>query len=671
MTLINFRGHKSLKIEFGAQTTISGDNRLGKSTVFDSFVWLLFGKDQFDRKDFQIIPIIEGKELERVDPEVTATIDVEGRTMTLKRVLHQKWVRRRGTSEEVFDGCDTLYYFNDVPLKASEYKARVDMIIEETLFKLITNPAQFLSLHWTKQREYLFQMAGTISDREIADRDPRFSQLLDMINGKSLVEFKKEISARKKKLKDDLDNIQPRIDQTSRLMPAEQDWSKIQADIAEVEKEINLIDAILGNEAKANRAKYEGIQGLQADINNLKTKQQEAIHAAKTAAQQEAFEANQKVREDQQKIADFLSSVTEKLRRLQQAEAEREQALRGVDTLKNKLKSEEAEIVKLRADWDAENAKEYEAKTGCLTCPAFGHECADPIALEKHEQQADKARDTFMQAKDRKLEEITKSGVEKKESINHLTKRIADGESYVTEATEKVATLTAEHQQAVEAAKADTVEVKTVAPREVIASELPVWQECEQRIREIEAEIQKNELGNPASDTSEYTAKKAELNAKRDTLKNELQKREFISTYKAEIKRLEEEGSNLAQQIADLENQEFTIADFTRARIEEADRRINGMFQIVRFKLFDRTNDGNEFEACIATNAAGVPIAVTNTAEQINAGLDIINTLSHFYNVSAPIFADGAESVNSYLKTPAQMIFLRVTTEKVLTISNN
>ena len=45
------------------------------------------------------------------------------------------------------------------------------------------------------------------------------------------------------------------------------------------------------------------------------------------------------------------------------------------------------------------------------------------------------------------------------------------------------------------------------------------------------------------------------------------------------FKRLSEEAKNLAQQIADLEKTEFTIADFTRAKIEDADRRIQPTFR--------------------------------------------------------------------------------------------
>jgi hypothetical protein len=92
------------------------------------------------------------------------------------------------------------------------------------------------------------------------------------------------------------------------------------------------------------------------------------------------------------------------------------------------------------------------------------------------------------------------------------------------------------------------------------------------------------------------------------------------------------------------------------------------MFEIVKFQLFDKTNDGNEFEVCIPLSKAGVPIAATNTAEKINAGLDIIRTLSGFYNVSAPVFIDNSEAVNRFIDINTQMVYLEVTKEKVLTI---
>ena len=52
LSLVNFMGIRSLNIGFSdAETLVAGENGTGKTTVFDSFLWLLFGKDSTGRSD--------------------------------------------------------------------------------------------------------------------------------------------------------------------------------------------------------------------------------------------------------------------------------------------------------------------------------------------------------------------------------------------------------------------------------------------------------------------------------------------------------------------------------------------------------------------------------------------------------------------------------------------
>ena len=207
-------------------------------------------------------------------------------------------------------------------------------------------------------------------------------------------------------------------------------------------------------------------------------------------------------------------------------------------------------------------------------------------------------------------------------------------------------------------------EMSIVSPAPVIAEELPEWQELDNQIKTIQATIEEVK----PVDTSDLKEQKKTLESRRDELKAELSDKERIAKYTQEINDLEKKSDELAQQIADLEKKEFTIMDFTKTKINECESRINNLFSIVKFELFDKTIDGGEFEACIATNKAGVPISSTNTAEKINAGLDIINALCRFHNVTAPIFIDGRESVNQLIPTESQIINLIVSTDKSLTI---
>jgi DNA repair exonuclease SbcCD ATPase subunit len=660
MHLVNFRGHKDLEVNFSDQTTISGDNRLGKSTIFDAFIWTLFGKDQFDRKDFEIIPIVDNKQLDRVDSEVSCLLDVDGREFNLKRILHQKWVRRRGTSEEVFDGCETLFYINDVPLKAGEYKARVDMIIEESLFKLITNPSVFMAMHWTKQREFLFNIAGTVSDVEaldkmatVSNKDAIFNLTNILNSGKSLVEYKKEISARKKKLKSDLEDIQPKIDQTTRLMPEAIDVDLAVIELSKVEVQIKGIDEQLSDRAKALQSQYDSIHKKQANINILKTKQQAVVNEATRKAQQDVFEAKSQREAIERNVIDLKRKVDD----IHSSVSTIEKIISGE---KSRLNFKEVEIDTLRILWNDENEKEYTAKAGCLICPVFNTECSDPLATEKHIEAQEKAKTAFFESKQKRVDEINAKGIAASNELEDIKTAVSKLEENLIDERNSLANAETEYIKA----KEKLEKYPIVTAKQVIASEIPEWQELDKQIKDIEATIQNVE----SQDNSDLTSKKAELNQHRDELKKQLSSQETIGRYKDEIKRLELSGKDLAQQIADIESQEFTIDDFNRIKIDECDSRVNRMFEIVKFKLFDKTNDGNEFEACIALNKSGVPIAVTNTAEKINAGLDIIRTLSNFYNVSAPVFIDNSEAVNSFIHIDTQMVNLVVTKEKSLTI---
>jgi hypothetical protein len=55
-----------------------------------------------------------------------------------------------------------------------------------------------------------------------------------------------------------------------------------------------------------------------------------------------------------------------------------------------------------------------------------------------------------------------------------------------------------------------------------------------------------------------------------------------------------------------------------------------------------------------------VPYSNLNHGARLNVGLDIINTLSDFYNFNAPIFVDNAEAVTQLIPTRSQLIRLVV-----------
>ena len=228
MEFLNFKGIRNMTVEFGRElTNILGQNGIGKSTVFDGFTWLLFGKDSHDRKTFNIKTLdANGVVIPRIPHEISAVLLVNGEEIELCRKYNEKWTKKRGSAAEEFVGHEEERLYNGVPCSVKEFNEKISAICSEEVFKFITNPLFFTSQKMDVQRSMLFRMAGGISDEDVAQDNADFESLLACLTGKSLDEFKREISAKKRRIKTEVEMIPSRIDERKRDMPEEEDWSR-------------------------------------------------------------------------------------------------------------------------------------------------------------------------------------------------------------------------------------------------------------------------------------------------------------------------------------------------------------------------------------------------------------------------------------------------------------
>ena len=170
LELKNFKGIKDLSIVFGPVTRISGDNGTGKTSIMDSFMWLLFGKDSKDRKDYKIKTIDEnGNELHGLEHTVIGELEVDGTLVKLQRTYKERWTKQRGQATSELKGHTTDYLINDVPASMKEYNEKVNDILADNTFKLITNPLYFTSLDWKKQREILLEIIGDVDIENVVN----------------------------------------------------------------------------------------------------------------------------------------------------------------------------------------------------------------------------------------------------------------------------------------------------------------------------------------------------------------------------------------------------------------------------------------------------------------------------------------------------------------------
>lgn len=648
LTLVGFRGEKNRTTEFGTRTTtIKGANGLGKSRHFDAFLWLLFGKDREGREDHNVKTVVDGKTIDKAPCEVSATIRVDDEEITIRRSLSENWVKPRGQVDEVFKGNTTEVYWNDVPVSVTEYKKRVKELVDEGIFKIITNPLFFPSMPWKAQRDQLFTLAGAVTEEEIAKDNPEFQALLDMLSGKSLSDFRKEVSARKKKLKADLEKVQPKIDQTRSLIPDAEDEDSLQAQLEDTEQEIKSVTR--ASEDVAERIRQSGSSSAlrQRKIEELKAQQRKLIADEARRADEATYAQGATRRELEQKLDTAKREIAD-LRK----EAERHDKI--AQSKLSSISDYETKLEELRTKWMEANSSVYDGDTTCPHC----HQSLP-------EDQLDQAKAVWQSAKDAKLEKLKNSANEYKEAIDECK---ADVEANTLKCAEFIA-------------KADAIALELPAMEKTLAS-IPAGDKVAPRPAEqlegyskLEAEIQElsSVVDTIETDSTEaYRLRRKELEAIRDEIRDKLAKVSLRKEYEAKIVELEAEGKKLAQLIADAEREEYTAAQLSIRKIEECEKRINGLFKHVTFKLFDYTIEDkdkeNPIECCVPL-IDGVPFTVANTAKQVNAGIEIINALSRFYGVSAPIFIDNRESVQSLIDTKSQIINLVVSNDKELVIT--
>lgn len=693
LTLVNFKGMRNVTVDFGdGVTAISGRNGTGKTTIADGFAWLLWGKDSEGNSDtkFGIKTNDEnGNYIPDLEHEVSGSFDAidtetgEVTAVELRRVYVEEWQTPKGSTERILKGHHTDYFYNGVPLKTkTEYDAKVAALIPEDLFKVITDPYYFLTLHWKAQREYLLRMAGTISDSDIAANRAEFAELLRRVTGKSMEEYKKEIAARRAKIEAQLDKIPTRKDEVTRNTPVAPDYAALETEKAQIQAELAEIDAAATSAAEANRIAYEHAARIQGEINGKRTAQNQILYNARETARKAAYEANRK--------ADDAARDLSQVEQSEASEANyynREKSVLTSTIATEKRRREEAdrELTALRVRWDAVNNEQFQEKSyqaaGPLLCPIFGHQCADPSAVSRHQCDAVAAAEAFKKRQDEERAAFYANQTARLDAMDaegqELTARIAKHDAEIARLTQEAATLDTKHAQAAQeyTAKKEALK-KVIAENPRVSTEptidpqtLPGWVELQTQIDHLNADLTAATVPAQQTATADHATRKAQLNGRLSGIDQKLGLRSTIEANESRIVELDKEAATLAQEKAGLQIEEDLIEDFVKDRMAEVERRVNRLFDGVEFRMYKNLVNGEKEPDCVAY-IGGVRYQDKNHAGQINAGLAVINALCAFHGVTAPIFVDNAESVNTFIPVNSQLITLCVSTEEGLQINH-
>lgn len=642
LILKNFKKIQDLTVEFTDKNTfICGGNGTGKTTLQDAFLWLLFGKDSTNRADtnFNIKTLGEdGKPILHLVHSVTGVLSINGRDVELQRNYVEKW--GSGVNAGVLQNHATEFYLNGVKLKTKkEYDAEVAAILPEDVFRMITNPLYFPTMKAQDQKAMLLEMAGNVTNEEVANINPKFQELISLISGRTLEQLAKEIASKKSAIKDELKGIPGRIDSVRDAMPESEDWAVLEKEIADKKEKIKDIDSQLADKSKQIEAEFKAKSELQKQIGNKKL--------AKSQRENEIRQnANKSYHDVLDNISKLEYQVKSKDAEISRKQEEHSRIKANIEALNNDLEV-------LRGKFYAIDAETLQYPEGAFICPT----CKRELEVEDIQAKQQELQDNFNLNKANRLKAVQNEGKEKAAKVKELKKQCSIIQATITQLSNEKEILV----HNINECKGNMPEEQDT--QKIILSD-PTWLSLSNEIVDLE-----NQLKAEAKpiDTTELKEAKAILSEAIDELNKKLGKRDTIERSNKVIEDLEDRRDKNNEALAEQERLEFLVQDFQKEKDNKLMERINGMFSLVKFSFISEKLNGNEAITCFCS-VDGVPFADVNNASKINAGLDIINAICRSVGITAPIFIDNRESVNDLIPTMSQVINLVVSKDKSLMI---
>lgn len=635
LSIENFKGIKVFEINFDQRTIIKAANGVGKTSVFDAFLWLLFDKDSTGRKDFDLRPLDkDNNPIKGLIVAVQADIDVDGTVHTFRKEQHENLVKGQ------LRGYEARLFIDEVPKKVSEYAEYIGGIIPEDTFKLTDLRHFNEKLHWKEQRAVLKEIAGDIGTPD------GFDELLGNLKGRTIEEYKKVLAGQKNKLKTEQAEINPKLDELNKFIP---EFNEV--DTSELEKKRDTLQGKIAKVDELRKSVLESEQERQRKLSALNK-----LEAEKLKREIELKNDTSGVKS----LLDEKQAIEINIADIRRGMVETRNTISNLSTtIQSKQTMLESLIVsknQILAEMEQAEAKDPTAdiKTESDICFNCGQTLPDSMKAENEKKRLKAIAKAEAEHK-QVLENINRRGEEKFEQIKLFKAEIEKLGSELKTAQQLLANQQAKF-DASEKAKAKRFaeidkaikENKTTPP------------EQDEKWRNIVAEITKaeNEIGEPVSEElNSLENRKNLLNTELAETNKALAQVDTIKTAKNRIAELTARKKELGQLIADVEKQLNDIQEYSKAVCELLDTAINGKFKYVKFKLFDYLLNGDT-EECCETTLNGVPYSDLSYGQKIFVGIDIINVLSAHFEISVPLFIDNAEGLTLPVEFNGQVIQL-------------
>jgi len=654
LILNNFKGvqHFELAVD-GQDAVVSGSNGSGKTSLFDAWLWLLFDMDSRGSKGADASKTTKGTDfVHNLVHEVVATISVDGKTVTLRKALTENWVKKRGEETQTFSGNVSNYWIDDVPTQLKDYSAYINALIPADLFKIISDPLYFSEqMKWQDRLSMLVEISGGISEEDVARGDRALESLLVKMGDKNFSDFKKMTQERIRLINNEIDSIPARIDEQKRSIPAAADYYQTEKDLKAAETTMQTLNA----EELSVKDAMKPLMQMHDKVFRL-TRDKEAMidlvlkegNASRTAKSEKL----------QLLVAEQRQSGSKK----ESLQYGIEKANARIESLTENNKSLRLDFSDIREEITKHNTDEFTPpaldEDRCQTCGQKLPSDMIDSKIEELRTDYETKRLSKVTSLEEQLKRVQSAGKDNTTSIQALQSQIEADTALLRQADEHDTAVSAQ----IELLRKETLETPVMLPAQA-GQDLRV-QVIDQQILELNIK-----LAATSEDRSEELAlSKKTIQSEIDRCKSVLYAREMTVKAQQRIADLEIDLKAKGTTKTSLEGDIFQCERFVRARTEKLEGKINGMFTKVGFKLFAEQVNGGLSETCEAV-VNNTTFSKANTAGQINAGMDIIRTISKYKEIYVPVFVDHLESINDLLPLSSQVISLLVSRDADLQVS--
>lgn len=629
MRVTNFMNTHDETFKFFDKTMVSARNGVGKSTLINAYMWLMFDTDAELHSNPSVRRIIDGEPVNDIDVSVEGVFDIDGKIVTARKVQKRKFKKDDSGYSD-----DNTYFINDVPktLKSFNEYFEVDM----KALQICSNVNAFLLKKDKDIREYLFGKVKNITDLDIAKSKDTLSELAGLLEKYTKEEIEAMNKTSMKKIKDEIPIIDGQIKEKERDVAENSD-----IDLAELELLKNLTKEQIAENEKAQNdisLQLSEYDNMSAKIMELKFEQGEL--------QRKANEENIQERKN------IENKISEKKFLLSKAETNVRDTERNIIDIENDIKKNTKLLESVRAEYKNVQALEFDENS--LICSYCGQE----YPSNKKEQ----IKAEFEDKKANDLQVITEKGnninrllKEQKLKLEELEKELSEHVQSVNMLNESISSL--------------QVELNKL-PQSIDISDTEEYKAIQSEISELQAKLsgQINFDDIKKSLREEFTR----LNSELIEVEKRIAKAD-ISEKQARLEELRQQRVSFEQKKSDCQKILDLLKELDKEKNAILVDNINSMFMLVKWKLFDYAKNGGYKNVCVPMiDDKSILTIASNKGNRILGRVDIVNSIQKIEGLNVPIFLDDVESLDDENIKKAvsllncQVIILKVTNDEKL-----